>query len=356
LVLKTSLAYAMMLCCLAFPARAAGIQLLEFPGLAGAIWYPCAAEPQSVPLGSLAVRFSDTLQGVKDCPVTGAKLPLVVFSHGRGGWFGLHHDTAEALADAGFVVAAINHPGDNGNDSSQSETLSVWASRPADMVRLIDFMLKNWKDRAAIDPARIGFFGFSKGGYTGLVLAGASLDFQRTAFYCTDNTRFCEQIRSGDVPQNLPRDDRIKAAVLADPAPSVAFTKNTLVPIHIPLQVWRSELGATDRGVDPIGVARVSNSLAGQPEIHIVPAGHFAFLPPCSPELAASLPRFCTDPPGFDRAAFHRDFDASVLRFFREHLGSDSDIRQGRLVGILEGPLVALRDGLRSGGGPEVTG
>jgi len=57
--------------------------------------------------------------------VTGAKLPLVVSSHGRGGWFGLHHDTAEALADAGFVVAAINHPGDNGNDSSQSETLSL---------------------------------------------------------------------------------------------------------------------------------------------------------------------------------------------------------------------------------------
>lgn len=326
-MLKTSLTCAMMLCCLAFPAGAAGIQLLESAGLAGAIWYPCAAEPQSVPLGSLAVRISETLQGVKDCPVIGTKLPLVVFSHGRGGWFGGHHDTAEALADAGFVVAAINHPGDNGNDPSQSEALSVWASRPADIVRLLDFMLTDWKDRAAIDPARIGFFGFSKGGYTGLVLTGATLDFERTASSCTNDTRFCEQIRSGDVPQNLPRDGRVKAAVLADPAPSVAFTKNTLTSIHIPLQVWRSELGAKDRGVDPIGVARVINGLPGQPEIHIVPAGHFAFLPPCSPELAAFLPRVCTDPPGFDRAAFHRDFDASVLRFFREHLGSDDDIR-----------------------------
>ena len=41
------------------------------------------------------------------------KLPLIVISHGQDGWFGGHHDTAEALADAGFVVAAINHPGDN---------------------------------------------------------------------------------------------------------------------------------------------------------------------------------------------------------------------------------------------------
>jgi len=322
-VLKTCLACAMTLCCLALPARAAGIQLLDSPRLAGAIWYPCATEPKSVPLGRLALPLSNTLQGVKDCPVTGAKLPLIVFSHGRGGWFAGHHDTAEVLADAGFVVAAINHPGDNGGDSSQSEALSVWASRPADIVRLIDFMLKDWKDRAAIDATKIGFFGFSKGGYTGLVLIGATLDFRRAASYCTDNSGFCEQMRSSDVPQNLPHDNRIKAAVLADAAPGVAFTKDTLAPIHIPVQAWRSELGAKDRGVDPLGVGRVMASLPGEPEIHIVPAGHFAFLPPCSPAFAANLPRFCTDPPGFDRAAFHRDFDASVLRFFRNHLVSD---------------------------------
>src|ERR1700730_10758643 len=112
---KTYLAYTIILCCLASPAWAAGIQLLDSdPSLAGAIWYPCAAEPQSVPLGSLAMQFIDSLHGVKDCPVTGTKLPLVIVSHGRGGWFGGHDDVVEALAEAGFVVAAINHPGDNG--------------------------------------------------------------------------------------------------------------------------------------------------------------------------------------------------------------------------------------------------
>ena len=326
---KTFWAYVVIFCCLGSPAEAAGIQLLDSdPGLAGAIWYPCAGEPKDVPLGSLAPPDDHLrLTGVKDCPVTGTKLPMVIFSHGRGGWFGANNDTAEALADAGFVVAAINHPGDNGNDSSKSEALSIWASRPADIVRLVDFMLEHWKDRAAVDPARIGFFGFSKGGYTGLVLAGATLDFQRTASNCTENTRFCEQIHSGDVPRNLPRDGRIKAAVLADPAPSVAFTKNTLATIRIPLQVWRSELGARDRGVDATGVARVTNSLPGQPEVHIVPAGHFAFLPPCSPGLAANLPRFCADAPGFDRSAFHREFDASIVRFFQEQLVGGNEAR-----------------------------
>ncbi|WP_445490698.1 alpha/beta hydrolase family protein [Rhodopseudomonas sp. RCAM05734] len=235
------------------------------------------------------MQFIDSLQGVKDCPITGTKLPLVIISHGRGGWFGGHNDVAEALADAGFVVAAINHPGDNGNDRSQSDSLSVMASRPADIIRLLDFMVNNWKDKAALDPNRIGFFGFSKGGYTGLVLGGATLDFQRFATYCTNDTQFCAQVRSGDVPRDLPRDSRIKAAVLADPAMSVVFTSQTLAGIGIPLQVWRSELGDKSVGIDPEGVARVARGLPGKPDIHAVPAGHFAFLPPCSPQFAAKL-------------------------------------------------------------------
>lgn len=277
-----------------------------------------------MPLGGLAVPFSDALMGVKDCPVTGTKLPLVIVSHGRGGWFGLHHDVEEALADAGFVVAAINHPGDTANDSSKREALSTWASRPEDMVRLLDFMLNDWKDSAAINPARIGFFGFSKGGYTGLVLVGAKPDFGRLASFCTDKTGACGQLHNGETPPNPPHDARFRAAVIVDP-PSGVFTQDNLAAIKIPLQFWRSELGGG--GVDASGTARVARSLPGKPDVHVIRAGHFGFLPPCSPQLAANLPRFCTDPPGFDRTAFHRDFDASIVGFFRERLASESEAR-----------------------------
>jgi predicted dienelactone hydrolase len=302
---------------MASPANAAGMQLLDSPGLAGAIWYPCSGKPEKISLGDLAVAADFGLTGVKDCPVTGAKLPLITFSHGRGGWFGQHHDTAEALADAGFIVAAINHPGDTANDFSRRNTLSVWVSRPADMVRLLDFMLNDWKDRTSIDPARIGFFGFSLGGYTGLVLAAATLDTQRLATLCTEKTGICEELHNGAVLPSLPHDTRIKAAVLADAAVTAVFTRESLAGIQIPLQVWRSQFGG--HGVDPTGTERVSNSLPGRPEIHVVPAGHYAFLAPCSEQLAATVPRICTDnPPDIDRAAFHREFNASVIRFFRE--------------------------------------
>jgi predicted dienelactone hydrolase len=211
-------------------ADAAGIQLFNHgPALSGAIWYPCPqTEPQHVPLGDLAVTVDYGLVGVKDCPLTEERLPLVVFSHGHTGWFGGHHDTAEALADAGFVVAAINHPGDNGKDSSRSDDLSVFGSRPADMVRLLDFLLHDWKDKDIVDSGRIGFFGFSKGGYTGLVLVGAAPDFARVARACNETTTFCGQLRSGETP-SPPHDARIRAAVIADP-PSGFFTKDNWPP------------------------------------------------------------------------------------------------------------------------------
>src|SRR3954452_10638074 len=229
--LKTVWACAIVLCCFASPAKSAGIQLLDSDSrLAGAIWYPCAARPQPVALGRLAVQFVDSVRGVKDCPVIGAKLPLVIVSHGRGGWFGGHDDVVEALADAGFVVAAINHPGDNGNDSSKRDTLSLFESRPRDIVSLLDFMLNEWKDKASLDSARIGFFGFSFGGYTGLTLAGARPDFGRLARFCTDKAGACEQLHTGENPPDPPHDARIRAAVIADP-PSTVFTRDNLSAI-----------------------------------------------------------------------------------------------------------------------------
>ena len=112
--------------------------------------------------------------------------------------------------------------------------------------------------------------------------------------------------------------------MIAD-TPSIAFTKENLAAIKIPLQFWRSELGGG--GVGPEGTARVAEGLPGKPDIHTVQAGHFAFLSPCSPQFAANLPRFCTDPPGFDRTGFHRAFNANVVRFLREHLVSGDGTR-----------------------------
>ena len=71
----------------------------------------------------------------------------------------------------------------------------------------------------------------------------------------------------------------------------------------------------------PGSVQALGQLLPATTEVHVVAgAGHFAFLPPCTPQLAAAAPAVCADPVGFDRAAFHQRFTAEVQRFFVQKL------------------------------------
>jgi predicted dienelactone hydrolase len=186
--------------------------------------------------------------------------------------------------------------------------------------RVIDFMLGAWPDAAKIDPHRIGFFGFSRGGYTGLVVGGANPDFLDANVPCPDpHAPICDEIRRHDVPTHaLTHDPRIKAIVIADPL-SFFPTRDSLRDVTAPLQLWGSERGGD--GVLPESVAALVDTLPEHPEFHLAAdAGHFAFLTPCPEKLRQSAPEICTDAPGFDRVAFHRQFDAQVLAFLRAHL------------------------------------
>jgi predicted dienelactone hydrolase len=305
-------------------AEAAGLRLINVPAdaagpaLTGAVWSPCAMPPQEVEVEGIA------LPGVKDCSIEGDKLPLVVISHGRGGSFIGHHDTAETLADAGFIVAAINHPGDTSTDMSRSDDLAAFVERPTDIKRLIDFMLQASSVATKIDPQRIGFFGFSRGGYTGLVLLGANPDWAVVTEFCQQSSSHaCEQIRRKEFPtEPLAHDVRIKAAVIADPL-AIMFSHASFAAIRVPVQLWQSQRGGD--GVLPEHVAAVDKNLPAPHEYHVVPnSSHFALLTPCPPAVAQARPELCTDAPGFDRVAFHKEFDAEVLAFLRRHLaGAD---------------------------------
>ena len=278
-------------------------------------WTPCATSPAEIKLRVY------TLPGVRDCPVVGDHLPLIVISHGHGGSYFGHHDTAETLADAGFVVVALNHPGDTASDMSRAGDLSALIERPTDIRRVIDFMLGAAPDAMKIDAQRIGFFGFSRGGYTGLVVTGANPDFRHAKVPCPDaQAPICAEIARNEIPtQSLTHDPRIKALAIADPL-SFFPTPESLRAVKIPVQLWSSEHGGD--GVTPASVAALVDDLPARPEFHLVPnAAHFAFLAPCSAALLQAVPEICTDTPGFNRAAFHREFDASVLAFFRKHLG-----------------------------------
>ncbi|RDU99015.1 alpha/beta hydrolase family protein [Trinickia dinghuensis] len=308
------------LCLSATVSQAAGIKFAQIPADANGpalkvlVWTPCATAAQSMTIGPYV------LQGRHNCPTVGTKLPLVVISHGHGGSLLNHHDLAETLADSGFVVAAIDHPGDTFSDMSRNAELSVFVERPTDIKRLIDYMLRAAPDAHRIDATKIGFFGFSRGGYTGLVLAGGNPDFLHADVPCPDqNIPLCKQLRRKEVPRGpLTHDPRIKAYILADPLDEFPTAKS-LRDVKAPIQLWASQFGGD--GVLPETMTALDEELPNKPDFHTVPdAAHFAFLAPCPAQLTKNAPTICVDAKGFDRVTFHKAFDQEALEFFETHL------------------------------------
>jgi predicted dienelactone hydrolase len=285
------------------------------PTLEVGIWYPTHGAPSPQALGLLTQTVAP------DAAVDGQAHPLVIISHGTGGYFASHYDTALALAHGGYIVAAPTHTGDNYRDQSQATQLP---ERPRAVRSVIDYMLTAWPDHGRIDPARIGIFGFSSGGFTALVSIGGIPDLSRIAPYCASHadTFVCQVTRAhgmSDAPP-VPTDSwifdrRIKAAVVAAPALGFAFTREGLKSVSVPVQLWRAEddhiLPAPDYA------EAVRDALPSPPDYHVVAgADHFDFLSPCSPAMAAAVPTICEERGGFDRAAFHARLNQDIVRFF----------------------------------------
>lgn len=314
---------ALLLC--ALNAHAAGFQSLDIPGpgakpISLAIWYPSQAAPQPRSMGT----FSQDV--ASNGTVDGAGLPLVVITHGTGGYKYSHQDTALELANAGFVVVALTHPGDNYAD--QSEAIDI-LQRPGHVVMALDYMLKEWPQRDRIAPARVGIFGFSSGGFTALVSIGGQPDLGKVFTHCAAHPAqyACVLVsRGGERAAQVAtaataqmRDRRIRAAVIAAPALGFTFDAAALSKVDIPIQLWRAEDDAILP--HPWYSENVFVSLGRKPEYQVVPlAGHFDFLAPCTDKLAAMAPQICASQAGFDRTAFHRRFNADVIRHFRKTL------------------------------------
>ncbi|UFX47157.1 dienelactone hydrolase [Bradyrhizobium sp. 41S5] len=306
-------------------AQAAGLRHFDVPAgpdgpaIRGVVWHPCAEPPHEID-----ARGGRTFFGVNDCPIVGDKLPLIVISHGRRGWLGGHHDTAAALADAGFIVVTINHPTDTERDTSGTDSLAVTVERPADIKRTIDNALRGWPDAARIDAGRIGLFGFSWGGYTGLAAIGGEPDLRRGLPSCqTSSLRACKELEGGERPSGpVIHDPRIKAAIIVDPFPVLFFAAENLKAVTIPIQLWSSDPAQNGDGLSGCCAAAINDRLPSRPEFHLVQdAKHFSFLATCTPEETAKMAAICTDAPGFDRLAFHQRFHAAAIAFFRTHLG-----------------------------------
>ncbi|MBI3496233.1 MAG: hypothetical protein HY058_02890 [Proteobacteria bacterium] len=284
------------------------------------------AYPSSGPGGTAQIG-PYTIEGARGAPPVAGRFPLIVISHGTGGSQLGHHDSLTALARAGFVAVAVEHPRDNYRDDSGFGTDLQLIGRPHHIVALIDGVLTDPTLGPTIDRARIGMAGFSAGGYTALVVIGGRPNFALRAEYrqaVPDDPLMARAAAAGSALRKsgleLVGDPRVRAAFIMAPALGFLFDQAALAELRVPVRLYRA--GADEVLRHPWHAERVRQMLPTPPEYEVIEgAGHYVFLAPCAEALMDAVPEICRDPPGIDRAAIHARLNAEMVDFFRRALG-----------------------------------
>jgi predicted dienelactone hydrolase len=298
-----------------------------------AVFYPTEAPEAPWRAGPFTVDAS------RDAPlVDNRKFPVVLISHGRGGGPFGHRELATALAREGFVVVVPTHVGDASGFPAATSQAQILVDRPRQAEEALNAVLSNSHFASHVDAKRIGMIGYSAGGYTALILAGAQPDFAYANKFCAthDDAGSCGRRRTTQMEaasltvaspvqaesEDLaawrpPVEPRLKALVLMDPL-AVMFNTPSLSAIRIPILLYRPQNDALLSA--PRNALAVASGLPVTPQQQIVPGSHFVFIDPCPLQIAADAPLICQDAPGVDRPAIHRQIENQVVDFLRAHL------------------------------------
>ncbi|MGZ6993927.1 MAG: alpha/beta hydrolase family protein [Acidimicrobiia bacterium] len=174
---------------------AVGVTTLSLPDRKVEVYYPAKhgstdgrpsatyTETDPIPPSVLAglpkipagVDLTVKIPAVRDVPVaTDGPFPLVIFSHGAGGWRGVYGYPLSGIASWGFVVASTDYAeygllaqfsGGGSGGAAQSATVNAAATATVDLMTAEN---RDGQSRlhAAVDTKRIGAIGHSAGGGT----------------------------------------------------------------------------------------------------------------------------------------------------------------------------------------------
>lgn len=305
-----------------------GVQMLETEAstdsasIPAVVFYPAVAGIKK----STATFGPYVVEGVMKAPIADGSFPVVLISHGRGGSMFGHHDMAADLARQGYVVIMPNHMGDTWDTLKPGAVGSdILLGRARQASAALTALLTSPMFIGHIDESRIGAAGFSRGGYTALLLAGAIPNFQQAVDYChahPEDQAVCADplddalLAMSDVPGL--RDERIKAIFLMAPL-SLMFDEAGLKPINIPVSLY---IAGMDRILIPrYNGLKIAKHIASVDQLRLIAgAGHFVFLAPCPAALMDDYAALCQDPPNIDREAIHRTVNQGALSFFNKHL------------------------------------
>ena len=249
-------------------------------------------------------------------------------------WFGT------ALARHGYVVIAVDHPGNNGRDPMTIGGAVLYWERPGDLKAALDTAKTDPTIGPHLDLNRLGAAGFSAGGFTTLVAAGARVDFDRFVQFCdahpddgicapqkefqfsrADAEAFFAQPAGASelahVKDDLSIPD-VKAAFVMAPGIVQSLDPDSLKGLRTSVAIV---LGDADKVAPPGTNGEVAAALIPGAKLTVLPhVGHYDFLAECTPAGDAAVPVCPTDVP---RAATHKAAIDGALALFGATLGGD---------------------------------
>ncbi len=256
---------------------------------------------------------------------------LIMFSHGTGGnrvasqWF------CEGLAKRGFLVAAVDHYGNTFTNPIPKEFVTVW-QRPLDISFVLSKLLIEKEFAGKINQKKIYAAGFSLGGFTSIVLAGARFDLDKFINFIHTPQGFKESnipempglinlFEQDSIRQLFKRapnlkDTRIKAIFVMAPALGQGFSsKDQMKDVNIPVFI----VGAESDSIAPIMTNALNyRRLIPGSKWYLVKgkAGHYIFLNEGNDEMKQAAPTFFKDPEDVDRNKIHQEIISKADLFF----------------------------------------
>ena len=279
------------------------------------VWYPAAANAVERPLvlGSPEKPLRNVGSVALDAAFAtdGTRWPVILLSHGFGGtarimgWFGI------AMARDGYIVVAVDHPGNNADDQMTVLGATLWWERADDLRTALGATERDPAIGLHMDLARVGVAGFSAGGFTALVAAGARVDPSHLAQFCAahPDDGVCRTQQEFSVTP----EERAKALKLPEVAAEVAHAGDdhsipavqavfamapvlvqaldptSLAHMHTPVHIV---LGDADTVAPPTTNGLVAAKAIPGAELQRLPGvGHYDFLSSCTAAAQTVVPQ-----------------------------------------------------------------
>jgi predicted dienelactone hydrolase len=312
------------------------------PDLRITVWYPAADDAVETPIviGAPDKPLFEIGEAAADAPFADdRRRPVVLFSHGFGGtarmmgWFTI------PLARAGYVVVAVDHPGNNGLDPMTTAGAILFWDRPEDLRDALAAVEADPTLGPHLDASRLAAAGFSAGGFTALAAAGAEVDLGRFRAFCRANpadgvcapqkelaitqAQAAAALASPELAPEAARADGrhavpgVKAAFAIAPAIVQALDPKSLRMLRTPVAIV---LGSADPVAPPQTNGLAAARLLNRPEVTLLTdVGHYDFLAPCTKAGEQAVPLCHTQAP---KPATHRAAIDAALNFLGHTIGA----------------------------------